>query len=132
MADPKGAKAAKPVDGAEVDARNTIAMAMEDLTEDDRKELEKELEEEMTERRCRKLACFLKTCHDIVKKVDTVAASSTKVSLPLSPKDLVHLVDVFVANKYGADLTQFTWVMTEDMHSTFDSLKQGLNASLPK
>jgi hypothetical protein len=128
MADPKGAKAAKPVDGAEVDARNTIAMAMEDLTEDDRKELE----EEMTERRCRKLACFLKTCHDIVKKVDTVAASSTKVSLPLSPKDLVHLVDVFVANKYGADLTQFTWVMTEDMRSTFDSLKQDLNASLPK
>jgi hypothetical protein len=31
---------------------------MEDLIEEDRKEIERELEEEMAERRKRKLACF--------------------------------------------------------------------------
>jgi hypothetical protein len=57
MANLKGVKPAAPVDGARVDTRNTIIIAMEDLTEADRRELEKELEEEMAERRRKKLAC---------------------------------------------------------------------------
>jgi hypothetical protein len=57
MANLKGVKPATPVDGARVDTRNTIIIAMEDLTEADRRELEKELEEEMAERRRKKLAC---------------------------------------------------------------------------
>jgi hypothetical protein len=44
--------------GAGVDTRNTIVVAMEDLTEADRRELEKELEEDMVERWRKKLACF--------------------------------------------------------------------------
>jgi hypothetical protein len=78
---------------------------MEDLTEADRKELEKELEEEMAERWHKKLECFQKTRHGVVKKADTMAASGIKVDASLSPKDLVQLVDVSVASKYGADLT---------------------------
>jgi hypothetical protein len=53
----------------------------------------------MTERRRKKLACFQKTRHGIVKKADTAAASRTKVDSPLSPEDLVQLVDVSVASK---------------------------------
>jgi hypothetical protein len=37
------------VDGAGIEARNTIMVAMDDLAESDQKELEKELEEEMAE-----------------------------------------------------------------------------------
>jgi hypothetical protein len=44
-----------------VQARNTINVAMEDLTEEDKKELE----EEMAERRSKKLVCFQKTCHGV-------------------------------------------------------------------
>jgi hypothetical protein len=102
MADLKGAEATTPVDGAGVDAQNMIAVAMEDLIEDDREALEKELEEEMAERWCKKLVCFQKTHYDVIKKAEMTTTSGTKVSLPLSPEDLVHLVDVSVASKYGA------------------------------
>jgi hypothetical protein len=69
---------------------------MEDLAEEDRKEVERELEEEMAEIRRRKLACFQKTRNDVVKKVEIASAANTKVTFPLSPKDLVHMVDVSV------------------------------------
>jgi hypothetical protein len=101
MADPKGSKAMTTVGGASVQARSTIAVAMEDLAEANRKELEKELEEEMAERRRKKLACFQKTHHGIVKKADTAAASGTKMDSPLSLEDLVQLVDISAASKYG-------------------------------
>jgi hypothetical protein len=132
MADPKGSKATTTVGGASVQARNTIAVAMEDLAEANRKELEKELEEEMVERRRKKLACFQKTHHGIVKKADTTAASGTKMDSPLSLEDLVQLVDVSAASKYGAELTQFTRVVAEDMRTTLDSFKQDMNSSLPR
>jgi hypothetical protein len=108
MADPKGVKATTPADGVGVDACNMISVAMEDLTEEDRRAMECELEEEMAERRCKKLACFQKTRHSIVKKADMAATSSTTVNYLLSPEDFVQLVDVTVASKYKADLTQFT------------------------
>jgi hypothetical protein len=132
MADPKGSKAATTADGAGVHAKNAINVAMEDLVKADRKEVEKEIEEELAEIRRRKLACFQKTHNDVVKKLDTVAASSAKVNSHLSPEELRHMVDVSVASKYGADLTQFTRVMAEDMRNTFDTLKQDLNAILPR
>jgi hypothetical protein len=130
MVDPKGSKGVVAADGSGIPARNTIAVAMEDLTKPDRKELEKELEEEMAKRRWKKLACFQKTCHGVVKKADTTAASGAKIDSPLSPEDLVQLIDVSVASKYDADLTQFTRVVAEDMHNTLDSFKQGMNGSL--
>jgi hypothetical protein len=80
----------------------------------------------------RKVACFQKMCNNVVKKSDMAAVTNTKVNADLSPGDLVHMVDVSVASKYGADLTQFTWVIMEDMRSTFDALKQDLNSSLSR
>jgi hypothetical protein len=53
---------------------------MEDLVEEDRRATEQELKEEMVERRRKKLACFQKMRHDIVKKTNPTAASSTKVN----------------------------------------------------
>jgi hypothetical protein len=49
MADLKGARTSAPADNAGVHVKNAINMAMEDLTEDDMKEVERELEEEMVE-----------------------------------------------------------------------------------
>jgi hypothetical protein len=59
-----------------------------------------------------------------------VAATSTQVNALLSPEDLVQLVDVSVASKYGADLTQFTHVIAEDMRNTLKTFKQDLNGNL--
>jgi hypothetical protein len=58
-------------------------------------------------------------------------ALGTKVNSHLSLEDLVHMVDVFVASKYRANLTQFTRVMVEDMRKIFDTFKQDLSSSLP-
>jgi hypothetical protein len=63
---------------------------------------------EIAERRSKKLACFQETQNVIIKKADTATASSTKVDSQLSPEDFVHMVDVSVASKYGADVMQFT------------------------
>jgi hypothetical protein len=94
MADPKGSKAATIADVASVQAKNTIDVMMEDLTEEDQKEAKQLLEEEMVELRRKKLTCFRKMCNGVVKKADTVTATSAKLSMHLSPKDTVHMVDV--------------------------------------
>jgi hypothetical protein len=63
---------------------------MEDLAEEDQRAIKRELKEEMAKRRHKKLVCFQKTRHDVIKKADTTAASGTKVnSSSLSPEDLV-------------------------------------------
>jgi hypothetical protein len=49
--------------------------------------------------------------------------SGAKVDSPLSPKDLVHMVDVSVPSKYGVDLMQFMRVVAEDMRNTLDAFK---------
>jgi hypothetical protein len=41
----------------------------------------------------------------VVKNADMMMASGTKVTSHLSLEDLVHMVDVSVTSKYGADLT---------------------------
>jgi hypothetical protein len=130
VVDPKGSKASIATDVVGVHAKNAINIAMEDLSKEDRKGIVKELEEEMAERRRYKLACFQKTWHGVVKKVDTTTAS--KVNSSLSPEDLVQLVDVSVASKYSADLTQFTRVIAEDMRNALETFKQDLNGSLPR
>jgi hypothetical protein len=37
-----------------------------------------------------------------------------------------------VASKYGTDLTQFTHVITKNIHSTLETLKTDLNNNLPR
>jgi hypothetical protein len=86
----------------------------------------------MVELRRKKLVCFQKTHNGVVKKVDMVAVTSTQVNAQLSPEDLVHLVDVSVASKYSADLTQFTCMIVEDMRNTLKTFKQDLNGNLPR
>jgi uncharacterized protein YjaG (DUF416 family) len=132
MTDPKGLKAATTTDGVGILAKNAIDVAMEDLAMEDQKEVEQQLEEEMVELRRKKLACFQKTHNGVIKKADTAVATSTKVNAQLSPEDLVHMVDVSMASKYGADLTQFTRVVAEDMRNTLDAFKTDLNNNLPR
>jgi hypothetical protein len=45
VADPKGSRASAAVDGAGVHSKNAINVVMEDLAEEDRKEVEQELDE---------------------------------------------------------------------------------------
>jgi activator of HSP90 ATPase len=132
MADLKGARTLAAADNAGVHTKNAINVAMEDLTEYDKKEVERELEEEMAELRRRKLACIQKTRNDVIKKADTATSSGPKVNSYLCPEYLTHMVDMSVASKYGDDLTQFIRVMAEDLRSTFDALKQDLSSSLPR
>jgi hypothetical protein len=68
-----------------------------------------------------------------VQKADTAKASSSKVNFAsVTPEDLVHLVDVSVASKYGTDLAQFTRAMGEDVHITLDSFRRDLDGSFPR
>jgi hypothetical protein len=39
---------------------------------------------------------------------------------------------VLVASKYGADLTQFTCIITDDMRNTLESFKTDLHNTLPR
>jgi hypothetical protein len=120
------------VDGVAVHPKNAISVAVEDLCKEDREEIEHELKAEMAERHSKKLACFQKTRYGVIKKADMATTSRTKVDTLLSPKDLVQLVDVSVAIKYGADLTQFTRVIVEEMRSTLDTFKQEMHNTLPR
>jgi hypothetical protein len=129
MADPKGNKVAA-TDGAGIHTKNAINVALEDLIVEDRKMVERELKEEMAELRRRKLACFQKMRGGIIKKSDTAAASNVKVNSQLNPEDFVHMIDISVTSKYGADLTQFTHVIAEDMHNTLDTFKKDFNSNL--
>jgi hypothetical protein len=131
MVDPKEVRTLAAADNGGVHVKNTINVKMEDLNEDDRKAVEQELEKEMAKIQRRKLTCFQKTCSGVIKKADTASVSGAKVNSALNPVDLVHMVDVSVASKYGDNLMQLIRVMAEDLHSTFDALKQDLSSSLP-
>jgi hypothetical protein len=50
-----------------------------------------------------------------MKKADMAMTARPKVNASLSPEYLVHMVDLSVASKYRADITQFTCVVAEDM-----------------
>jgi hypothetical protein len=124
MGDLEGAKGAS--NGARVTADNVIEVVMEDLSERDREEVERELQrelkEEMVEWRKKKLACFQKTRSGVVKKEGT-AKASTPVNSPFTLKELVHMIDVSVNSKYGADLEGITRTLTNSMRGSLDSLR---------
>jgi hypothetical protein len=110
MNDPKATKAVG--DNSGVNPSNVIEVVMGDQSEKDQRdldlELQHEMEEEMAERQKRKLACFQKTRHGVVKKGYTVKAS-TPVNSLFSLEELVHMIDVSVNSKYGADLEGITY-----------------------
>jgi hypothetical protein len=112
--------------GAKFTADNVIGVEMDDLSKKDREELEKELqremEEVMAERRKKKLACFQKTRNGVVKKGDTLKAS-TLVNSPFTLEELVHMLDVSVNNKYGVDLEVITRTLIESVWGSVESLR---------
>jgi hypothetical protein len=127
-----------PKDGGartDVAPHNTIVVAMEDLPEADKIALEKELEEEMVAAR-RKLVCFQKTRIEVIKKtvpdIMTTTTTAPTLTFNLTPEELVKLVDVLVASKYGADLTQFTLIIPNDMRNTLETFKTDLHNTLPR
>jgi hypothetical protein len=101
-------------------------MVMEDLSEKDRDELEQELqlvlEEVMAERRRKKLTCFRKTRGGVVKKGDTMKAS-TLANSSFTLEELVHLINVSVNSKYGADLEGITWALIDGLEFKQESEK---------
>jgi hypothetical protein len=54
------------------------------------------------------------------------------VTSNLTLKDMVKLVEVSVASKYGADLTQFTHIIADDMRNTLETFKTNLHNTLPR
>jgi hypothetical protein len=120
----------------EVGPHNTITVAMEDLPEAAKIALEKELEEEMVVARRRKLACFQKTRTGVIKKtipaVTTTTTMAPMVTSNLTPEELVKLIDMSVASKYGVDLTQFTHIIADHMCNTLESFNIDLDNTLPR
>jgi hypothetical protein len=76
----------------------------------------------MAERRKKKLACFQKTRSGVVKKDDT-ARASLPVSSPFTLEELVHMIDVSVSRKYGADLESITCMLTDSVPGSVESLR---------
>jgi hypothetical protein len=102
-----------------------IKVEMGDLSEKDQEiewDLQHELEEVMVERRKKKLACFQKTRGRVIKKGDTMKASIL-VNSPFTLEELVHMIDVSINSKYGADLEGLTRTLTISMWGSVQSLR---------
>jgi hypothetical protein len=67
-----------------------------------------------------------------VPAIMTTMTTTPTVTSNLTPEELVKLVDVSVASKYGADLTQFTRIIVDDMRNTLESFKTDLHNTLPR
>jgi Lhr-like helicase len=44
----------------------------------------------------------------------------------MTPEELVKFMDVAAASKYGKDISNFTYVIIDDVHSTLESFKTDL------
>jgi hypothetical protein len=123
MTDPKATRVTG--DSSGVNPRSVIEVAMEDLSEKDQKDLElelqREMEEMMAEWRRKKLACFQKTRSRVVRKGDTMKAS-TLVNSPFTLKELVHMIDVSINSKYIADLEGITRTLTDSVRGRWNLL----------
>jgi hypothetical protein len=124
MGDPKGTKTVP--DGVGINVYNVIRVEMEDLSERDENDLELEvqweMEEVMAKRKRQKLACFQMTRSGVVKKGDTMKAS-TPVNSPFTLEELVHIIDVSVSSKYVVNLEPITWTLTNSVRGSVESLR---------
>jgi hypothetical protein len=71
-----------------------------------------------------------KTAPTVTTTATTAMASM--VTPNMTPKEIVKLMDVAVASKYGNDLSNFMLVITDDVHSTFESFKTDLQNTSPR
>jgi hypothetical protein len=85
----------------------------------------------MAERRKKKLAYFQKTRHGEVNKGDTGKAS-TPVNSPFTLEELVHLIDVSVDSKYGADLEGITRTLIASVRGSAESPRLGFKQESKK
>jgi hypothetical protein len=118
-----------------IDLKSMIRVGLGDLPDEDQHRIKEEMRREMEEveatKMCDKLACYQRTRGGVVQKGDTAKATAPKVNpSSLTPEDLVHLVDVSVASKYGADLAQLMRILAEDMRHMLDLYKQDLDNGL--
>jgi hypothetical protein len=124
MSDPKATKAMS--DNSGVNLSNVVEVVIGDLLEKDQWDLELELqckmEEEMAERQNKKLACFQKIRHGVIKKGDMVKAS-TPLNSPFTLEELVHIIDVSVNSKYGANLEGITCTLKNSVKGSVLSLR---------
>jgi hypothetical protein len=67
-----------------------------------------------------------------VPAITTTTTMAPTVTSNLTPEELVKLVDMSVASKYDADLTQFTRIIVDDMRNTLESFKTNLHNTLPR
>jgi hypothetical protein len=123
MIDPKATRVTG--DSSGVNPRSVIEVAMEDLSEKDQKDLElelqREMEEMMAEWQRKKLACFQKTRSRVVRKGDTMKAS-TLVNSPFTLEELVHMIDVSINSKYIVDLEGITRTLTDSVRGRWNLL----------
>jgi hypothetical protein len=61
----------------------------------------------------------------------TTTATST-VTHNMTPEEFVKFMDVALASKYGNELSNLTCVITDDVHSMFQSVKTDLQNALPR
>jgi hypothetical protein len=59
-------------------------------------------------------------------------ATTSTVTPNMTLKELVKFMDVAVASKYDNDLSNFTHVITNDVHSTLESFKTNIQNTLPR
>ena len=66
-----------PKDGSQIDTDNVIAVTLDDLSEEGRREIERELEGERLGSLQRKLAGFQKTRNGVINKVAAPVSSAS-------------------------------------------------------
>ena len=91
--------------GSDIDPENVIAVTLDDLSKDDRQELEQELKIEMVEQLKLKLTGYCKTRIGVVKKVHVPNPSDLiNTEVKKSTEEISHLIDVCIATKYDSDV----------------------------
>jgi hypothetical protein len=108
---------------SDLDPDNIIPVTLDNLSEEDRRELERELEDEMAEARKLKLSGYFKTRSGAVKKVTAPKPPVHGTKVINSDEELAHLIDVSVASKYGSDMVDATRTITQ-LASKFDEFKE--------
>ena len=88
----------------DVGADNAIAVTLDDLSEDDRREFEREVEEYMAE----------------PSPSDLLGAEVKKPT-----DEIANLIDVSVASKYGSDITDMSRTITDRKSTRLNSSHSG-------
>ena len=121
-----------PKNGSDFDPDNIIAVTLDDLSEDDRRELDRKVEEDRAETIRLTLAGYQKTRNGVVKKVATPSPSDLLGAEVKKPTDeIAHLIDVSVASKYGSDVADMSRTL-QAVVNKFEEFKVQLEDNIPR